>query len=468
MASELERKENYEVTLTIEVAPEEFNDAMQRAFKKNANRFVIPGFRKGKAPMGLVTKYYGEGVLYEDAIDIALGPAYKAAVAEQNIEPVTQPQIEIIHIGLNKGLKFKATVTVKPDVTLGQYLGVEAEKPEFTIEDQAVEEELRHVQERNSRLIPVDDRPVREGDTVNIDYEGRMDGVPFEGGEGESFDLKIGSHNFIPGFEEQLIGHNSGESFDIEVTFPEDYYNKEIAGKNATFSITINSIKMTELPELDDEFAKDVSEFDTLEEYKESLRQKLEENAKKESDRIFEENVIRAVVDQAEIDIPKAMVDVKIEQMIDQQRYEMRYQGFELEQFLSYTGQNLDEYKEQYRDLAENEVRTQLVLEAIAAAESLEVTEEELNAEIEKMARMYQMTPEDVKSRFFAENDDLLKEPILRRKAIELIVEKAVPVPVSTQTVEMEKPSSETKENSNEETAEEQARTEPVGNEIIG
>jgi trigger factor len=428
MASVLEKKDDNVVMLTIDVTPEAFGDALQRSFRKNVNRFMIPGFRKGKAPMNLVTKYYGEGVLYEDAIDFAANPAYAAAVKEHDIEPVSQPEIDIVDIGREKGLKFTVLVTVKPEVTLGQYLEVEAVKPEYPVEDAAIEAELKRVQERNSRMIPVEDRPIQDGDTANIDYEGSVDGVPFDGGKGASYDLKIGSNTFIPGFEAQMIGHNSGESFDIQVQFPDDYGNEELAGKEATFAVTINSVKMTELPELDDEFAKDVSEFETLDDYKADLRKKQETNAENRANGIFEENVIKAVAANATVDIPHVMVDHEIEQMVEEQRGQMRYQGFELEQYLSYMGQTIDTYKEQMHEPAEDRVRTRLVLEKIAKEEAVAASEEEIEAEIEKMAAMYNMKAEDIKSRITDEKDNFVSETIIRRKTVELVVAKAIPV----------------------------------------
>jgi trigger factor len=277
-------------------------------------------------------------------------------------------------------------------------------------------------------MIPVEDRPIQDGDTANIDYEGSVDGVPFDGGKGASYDLKIGSNTFIPGFEAQMIGHNSGESFDIQVQFPDDYGNEELAGKEATFAVTINSVKMTELPELDDEFAKDVSEFETLDDYKADLRKKQETNAENRANGIFEENVIKAVAANATVDIPHVMVDHEIEQMVEEQRGQMRYQGFELEQYLSYMGQTIDTYKEQMHEPAEDRVRTRLVLEKIAKEEAVAASEEEIEAEIEKMAAMYNMKAEDIKSRITDEKDNFVSETIIRRKTVELVVAKAIPV----------------------------------------
>jgi trigger factor len=442
MGSVLENKEKNVVQLTIDVEPEVFQDAMQKAFRKNANRFMIPGFRKGKAPMSLVTKYYGEGVLYEDAIDLAANPAYTAAIEEHSIEPVSQPEIDILDIGREKGLKFSVTVTVKPEVTLGDYKGVEAVKPEFPVEDQAVEEELKRIQERNSRMIPVEDRPVQEDDTVNIDYEGFMGDEAFEGGQGSDYDLKIGSKTFIPGFEKQLIGHETGESLTLTVNFPDDYNNDELAGKEATFKVKINSIKVRELPELDDEFAKDVSECDTLEAYKADLRKKLEEDAQKRTDAAFEENVIRAVTEKAQVDIPEVMVEQEVDRMVDEQRNQMLYQGFELEQYLKYMGQTLDQFKEHMADPARERVRTRLVLEAIAKAESVTASEEEVSEEVEKMAKMYNMPVDDLKKRIPEGEDNFVVDAVVHRKAVEMLVKNAVPVAPP--------PEEEKKENTND------------------
>ena len=429
MASVLEKKENHQVVLTIDLPAEVFEDALQRSFRKNANRFQIPGFRRGKAPMALVTKYYGEGVLYEDAIDMAVNPAYADAIKEHGIEPVSQPALDILDIGREKGLKFTVTVTVKPDVTLGQYLGVEAVKPEFPVDDASVEQELKRMQERNSRLIPVEDRPIQDGDTANIDYEGSVDGVPFEGGKGSSYDLKIGSKTFIPGFEEQLIGHSSGESFDIEVQFPEDYNNEELAGAQAVFAVTVNSVKVHELPELDDEFAKDVSEFDTLAEYKDSLRKKQEDNAAQRANGMFEENVIQAVAANAQVDVPHEMIHQEMDRMFDEQSDQMRYQGFEMEQYLGCMGQTAEGFKDQLHEPAEQRIRTRLVLEAIAKAENVTATEEEITAEIETMASQYGMSAEDLKARLPSDDENnFVADAVVHRKTVAMLVEKAVPV----------------------------------------
>ena len=332
MASTVENLENSRIKLTLDISVHDFEHAMEHAFEKNSKRFAVPGFRKGKAPMQMVIRYYGEGVLYEDAIDHAFAHAYGDAIREHDLQVVSQPEIDIDEIGLTKGLKMSAIVTVKPEVVLGQYKGVEAVKPETDVNDEQIEAELKRIQERNSRMIPVEDRPVQDGDTANINYEGFKDGVPFEGGQAEDHDLRIGSGSFIPGFEEQIIGHNVGESFDVELSFPEDYHEESLAGAPVVFKVTINSVKVKELPELDDEFAKDVSEFETLDEYRESLRAKQIESAAKSAENVFENNVVKAVTANATIEVP----DVMIENEMDKLEAEMKEWKQQDEDVLSY------------------------------------------------------------------------------------------------------------------------------------
>jgi len=428
MASVMEKKENNVVVLTIDVSPETFADALQRSFKKNAGRFSVPGFRKGKAPMHIVTKYYGEGVLYDDAIDFAANPAYLAAIAEHGITPVSRPELDVQSISREDGMKFTVQITVKPDVELGQYIGVEAVMPEFPVTDADVERDLGRTQERNARLVPVEGRGIETGDTANIDYEGLKDGVAFDGGTGASYDLKIGSNTFIPGFEDALIGKTAGEEFELPITFPEEYGHAELAGQAVIFKVKVNEVKFRELPVLDDEFAKDVSEFDTLEEYKASIRKKLEENAAGRAKGAFEDNVVKAVVANATIDVPAAMIDSEVDQMVNEQSQQMRYQGFELEQYLGYIGQTIESFREQLRDSAETRVRTSLVLEAIAAKEEIQASEEEIDDEIGRMAQLYGMTKEDLKSRIAPGENSFVAESVVRNKTIALLTEKAVQV----------------------------------------
>lgn len=428
MASLIEKKENNVVVLTIDVSAEDFAAAMAQSFKKNAGKFNVPGFRKGKAPMSIVTKYYGEGVLFDDAINMAATPAYTAAVAEHGLEPVTRPEMDIIDVDKTSGLKFSITVTVKPEVKLGAYKGVEAVMPEFPVTDADVERELLRIQERNSRLVPVEDRGVEDGDTANIDYEGFLDGVPFEGGKGASYDLKIGSKTFIPGFEEKVIGHQVGEEFDVDVTFPEEYGSAELAGKAVVFKVRLNAVKIRELPVLDDEFAKDVSEFDTLAEYKESLRASQAEKNSNRAKGIFEENVVQAVVKNAEVDVPPVMVEQEVDRMVEEQRNQMRYQGIEFEQYLTYVNQTVDSFKEQLRVPAENRIKTQLVLEAVSKAEAVDATLEEIQAEGNRMAVQYGMKPEEFLERVGNVESGFIRDNVIHLKTIELLKNAAVPV----------------------------------------
>ena len=428
MAIEIERKENSVVVLTIDVDKDTFAKAMQRSFNKNSRRFSIPGFRPGKAPMPVVLKYYGEGVLYDDAVDMCINDSYPAAVVENGLSPVAKPEIDILEVGSGKGLKFTATVVVKPEVTLGTYLGVSAEKPEFPVSEEDVDRDLDRVRERNARMVPVEGRPVADGDIVVLDYEGSVDGVPFEGGKAEGQDLKIGSNSFIPGFETQLVGHEAGESFDIEVVFPEDYQNESLRGQKAVFSVKLHAIKIRELPVLDDEFAKDVSEFDTLVEYRDSLRAKLVETAAQKAEHSFEDNVLKAAVANAAVEIPTAMIDREVDHMVEDYGQRMRYQGIEIEQYLQYTGQSMDDFRKGFSDMAAVRVKTQLVVEAVAKAEKVSATDEEVEEEVARMATMYGMKPEELKSRITPGEDGFLRESVVSKKAAALMVAAAAAI----------------------------------------
>jgi trigger factor len=428
MSTLIEKKDNQIVILTIDVPAEDFSEALKRSFVKNANRFNVPGFRRGKAPMGIVTKYYGEGVLYDDAIDFIATPAYAKAVKEHNLEPVSRPEMDIISISREEGLRFSVTITVKPDVTLGDYRGVEAVRPEYPVSEADVDRDLQRVIERNARMIPVEDRPLQEGDTANIDYEGCLDGIPFEGGKGAGYDLKIGSKTFIPGFEDQLIGKSTGEEFAIDVTFPEDYENTELQNKAVVFSGKINSIKVRELPAADDDFARDVSEFNSLAEYHESLRSKLVESAQHRADASFEDNVVRAAVEKTSIVIPQVMIDQEVDHMVEEQQNQMRYQGIELEQYLQYVGQDMAAFREQLRDSAESRVKTTLVLDAIAKAEAIDATEAEIDAEIERMAGLYNMKPEELRSRLASSESDFVRGTVVNQKTVALLKESAIAI----------------------------------------
>ena len=441
MAS-IEKKDNNIVVISLEASQEEFKDAMMKSFNKNKNRFQIPGFRKGKAPFKLVTQYYGEGVLYDDAIDFVVNPAYQAAVKENNLEVVSRPELDIQEIGLDKGMKYTVSVTVKPEVELGQYEGVEAEYRYIAPTEETVEAELKRQQDRNGRMVPVEGRAVEDGDTVTIDYEGFVDGVAFEGGKAEGHDLKIGSNSFIPGFEEQLIGHNIDEEFPITVTFPEEYHAENLKGKEATFQIKIHDIKVKELPELDDDFAKDVSEFDTLEEYKADILKTQTEQAEKSAQDRFENEVVKVVTENAKVDVPDCMVETEIDSMIDEQSYRMRSQGIELEMYLKYMGQTMEEYREGIRTMAASRVKTSLVLEAVGKAMNIEATDADVEEEAEKIAAQYGMKKEDFMARI-KDNDQFIRDSIIGRKTVDALTEKAVKVEPKEEPKEEKEASSE-------------------------
>lgn len=437
MASTVERLENSRVKLTLDIDTHDFKHAMEYAFNKNSKRFTVPGFRKGKAPMQMVIRYYGEGILYEDAIDHAFAHAYEDAIKEHDLQVVSQPEIDIDEIGLDKGLKMTAEVTVKPEVVLGQYKGVEAVKPDTDVTDEQVTAELDRIRERNSRMVPVEDRAVEDGDTANINYEGFKDGVPFDGGQADDHDLRIGSGSFIPGFEEQIVGHSVGEEFDVNLSFPEDYHEESLAGQPVVFKVKINSIKVKELPILDDEFAKDVSEFDTLDEYRQSLREKQVESAESTAKNVFENNVVRAVVQNATVEIPPVMVENEMDNMVAQQDQQMRQQGLSLEQYLGYLGQDMNDFREQYREMAAERVKTSLVLEAIGNVEAVEPDEEKIDQEIADLAAQYGMQQDELKKNLGEDDYDYLRRNARVQIVVDMIRDAAIAIP-EPEVVEMD------------------------------
>ncbi len=437
MASTVERLENSRVKLTLDIDTHDFKHAMEYAFNKNSKRFTVPGFRKGKAPMQMVIRYYGEGILYEDAIDHAFAHAYEDAIKEHDLQVVSQPEIDIDEIGLDKGLKMTAEVTVKPEVVLGQYKGVEAVKPDTDVTDEQVTAELDRIRERNSRMVPVEDRAVEDGDTANINYEGFKDGVPFDGGQADDHDLRIGSGSFIPGFEEQIVGHSVGEEFDVNLSFPEDYHEESLAGQPVVFKVKINSIKVKELPILDDEFAKDVSEFDTLDEYRQSLREKQVESAESTAKNVFENNVVRAVAQNATVEIPPVMVENEMDNMVAQQDQQMRQQGLSLEQYLGYLGQDMNDFREQYREMAAERVKTSLVLEAIGNVEAVEPDEEKIDQEIADLAAQYGMQQDELKKNLGEDDYDYLRRNARVQIVVDMIRDAAIAIP-EPEVVEMD------------------------------
>jgi len=424
MASSIEKKDGNIVVISLEATAEEFNNALETAFKKNKNRFQIPGFRKGKAPLKLVKQYYGEGVLYDDAIDVVVNPQYSAAISDHKLDVVSRPEIDIIEIGSDKGMKYTLTVTVKPEVTLGAYENIEAPYHYHAPTDEDVNEDLNRVAERNGSFINVEDRAIEDGDTVTIDYEGFCDGVAFEGGKDEGHDLKIGSNSFIPGFEEQLIGHNIDEEFDINVKFPDEYHSEDLKGKDAIFKIKVHAIKVKQIPAIDDELAKDVSEFDTLDEYKADLLKTKTEAALKTAEDAFQNEVIKKVCENATVDVPACMVETEVGEMIEEQSMRMKYQGIELEQYLQYVGQTMDDYKKSMEPVASMRVKTNLVIEACGKAMNIEATDADVEEEAEKIGKQYNMSKEDVLTRL-AGNDVFIRESIIGRKTVEEICKTA-------------------------------------------
>lgn len=426
MTSRIEKQDKCLVELIVTISPEEFQKALQEAYKHSAKRFTVPGFRKGKAPYALAMRYYGEGVLYDEAIDLALNPAYREALEEHKLEPVARPEMDVLRIGGEEGLEVKLNITVAPEVELGEYKGLEAEKPSAEVSEEEVEAELTRVRERSGRMVPVSGRPAQNGDTAKIDFEGFMDGVAFEGGKAENYDLELGSGSFIPGFEDQIVGHNEGEEFDVNVNFPEQYGAADLAGKPAVFKVKLHSLKFKELPDLDDDFAKDVSEFDTLAEYKDSLRKKLEDAAEQRATHKYEDAVVAAAVENATVELPAVMVDQEVDSQLQRQSQSMSYQGIQLNQYLQYMGKTLEEYKKELRPAAEETVKTALVLEAIAKKEEIGVTEEDRKEEYERLALQFGMPAEEIAKRF-AEDSRYIDDRIRGQKTVNWLVEKSKP-----------------------------------------
>lgn len=421
MKSKVENVEKNVVKITIEEDAALFNESLKKAYLKNRGRFSIPGFRKGKAPMDVIERYYGETIFYEDAFNILCPDAYEAAVKEHNIIPVDSPELDIEQIGKDQNLIFTAKVTVKPEVKLGEYKGLEVEKEQVNITDEDVQKELEMIQDKNARLVSVEDRPVQLNDSVNIDFEGYIDGEPFEGGSSKGYTLVVGSNTFIPGFEDQLVGASLNQELDVNVTFPEDYHSEQLKGKPAVFKVRINEIKYKELPELDDEFAQDVSEFDTLEEYKADIRKKLEKEALDAAERKYENEIIKKAVENSEVDIPDVMVERQINNILQRLNMTLAYQGMNLNTYLDMMGIDEKTMRDDYRERALEEVKTQLVLEKISQTEKVEASDEEVEAEIAEMAEKYKQNAEDFKKHL--QNDDIeyIKDTIITRKTIELM-----------------------------------------------
>ena len=418
----VENKAN-EVKIEFTVEAEKFNEAIQNVYKKNAKYFNIPGFRKGKAPFKMVEKAYGIQIFYEDAFNEIAGEVYSKGLEDNKVEAVSKPEIDIVQIEAGKDLIFTAVVQTKPEVKLGKYKGIEIKKVEYNVSDEDIEHELSHIAEHNARLVAVEDRPVENGDTTIIDFEGFVDGVAFEGGKAENYELEIGSGKFIPGFEEQIVGMNIDDEKEIKVTFPKEYPAKDLEEKEATFKVKLHEIKKKELPEINDEFAKDASEFDTLEDWKKSIKEKKEnENASKAKFEM-EDEAIAEVCKNASVDIPSGMIETEIDNMEQDISSRLSYQGMNLDQYLKMIGKTKKEFRDDYKEQAEKQVKTTLVLEAIMKDAKIEVTEEEIETKIKEMAEMYGQKEEDVKN-----NVNLIKyvqTTLETEKTIHYIVDNA-------------------------------------------
>ncbi len=425
MSLQVEKLENNTAKLTIEVPAEEFDKAIQAAYQKNKNKFNVPGFRKGKVPYAMVEKMYGAGVFYEEAANELIPDAYANAAAESELEIVARPEINVTQIEKGKPFVFEAEVTLKPEIKLGKYKGVKVEAMDTTVTDEDVAAELDKVKEQNARLVAADDKAVEDGDQTTIDFEGFVDGVAFEGGKGEDYPLTIGSHSFIDTFEEQLIGKKVGEEVEVNVTFPEQYQAKELAGKPAMFKVTIKEIKVKEYPELDDDFAQDVSEFDTLDEYKADIKKNLEEKKAQEAEADKESKVIEAIVNDSEMDIPEKMIEAQSQQMVEEFAQNIAMQGISFDQYMQFTGTTVDQLTEQVKPQAEARVQSSLVLEAIVKAEKIEASDEEFDEEIKRMAERYQMEADKVDELLSDDDKKNIRADICARKAAKLVVEKA-------------------------------------------
>ncbi|MET3507117.1 trigger factor [Halalkalibacter oceani] len=427
MTTKWEKLEGNEGVLTVDVAAEKVDEALDQAFKKVVKKVNVPGFRKGKVPRALFEKQFGVEALYQDALDILLPEAYAGAVDETGIQPVDRPEIDIEKMEKGANLVFTAKVTVKPEVTLGEYKGLEVEEKDTTVTDEDIDAELKSLQERQAELVVVEDGAIENGDTAVMDFEGFVDGEEFEGGKAENYSLEIGSGQFIPGFEEQLVGLKAGEEKDVEVTFPEEYHAENLAGKPATFKVKIHDIKRKQLPELDDEFAKDANEeVETLDELKKELKDKLQKDKEHEAHHEIRDTLVEKAAENATIDIPEAMITTEVDRMMQEFEQRLQMQGMNLEMYYQFSGQDESAMREQFKVDGEKRVRINLTLEAIADAENLEVTEEDVDKELEKMAEMYQRSVEEIKTIFAAQGGlEGIKGDLKVQKAVEFLVDNS-------------------------------------------
>ncbi|MCI8405006.1 MAG: trigger factor [Clostridia bacterium] len=425
MSVKNEQIEKNLVKLTFEVSAEEFDKAINRVYKKNVKKFNIPGYRKGKAPRNIIEKYYTAAVFYDEAINSVLPAAYGAALEETGVEAVARPEIDVDEIKNGEPVVFTALVTTKPEVTLGEYKGIEVEKIDYTVTDEDVDKDIEAAQKKNARLITIDDRAVQNGDIAVIDFEGFVDDVAFEGGKGEGYELEIGSGTFIPGFEEQIVGAETGADIEVKVTFPEEYHADNLAGKDAVFKVKVNEIKKRELPELDDDFASEVSEFDTLDEYKADVRKKLEEAAANKAKSETENAIIDKAVENAEFEIPDAMVEAQIDNIVNDFAQRIAYQGMNMDMYMQYTGQTMETFRAQFADQAKKQISGSLVLEAIQKAEGIEAGPEEVELHLVDMAKKYNMELDKLKEALSDVETENIKKELEVQKTIDMIVNNA-------------------------------------------
>lgn len=423
MSVQVENLEKNMAKLTIEVSEDKLEEALQKAYLKQKNKISLPGFRKGKVPRNMIEKMYGPEIFFEDAANMLIQENYGAAVDESGADIVSRPSIDVTQIEKGKPFIFTAEVAVRPEVKLGKYMGVTVTKINTTVTDEEVDEAVEKERNNNARTITVEDRAIENGDTAVIDFEGFVDGVPFEGGKGENHSLEIGSHSFIDTFEDQLIGKNTGDEVEVNVTFPEEYHAADLAGKPAMFKVKIHEIKAKELPELDDEFAQDVSEFDTLAEYKENLKKNIAERKEAEARRTKEDEAIRKIVEKSSMEIPDAMIDTQVETMIEEFAQRIAQQGLSFEQYMQFSGMTMDKMKDQVRPEAISRIESSLVLEQIAKDENIEVSDADVDAEIDKMASMYGMEADKIKEYMGDAEKESMKKDLAIQKAVDLIMD---------------------------------------------
>lgn len=425
MSSEIVKKEDTKITLKVTVESAKFEEAVNKAYNKMKSKINVQGFRKGRAPRQIIERLYGAEIFYDDAIEFAFPEAYEAALKEHNIEPVDYPEIDIEEIGKGQDVVFTVVVEVMPEFEIEDYKGIEVEKIEYNVQEEDIQGELDSLLEQNARMIAVEGRPVKENDMVIIDYKGMVDGVAFDGGSGERQSLTIGSGQFIPGFEEQLVGKNIGEELEVKVTFPEQYHAEDLAGQDAVFEVVIHEIKEKEIPELDDEFAKDVSEFDTLEEFKDSIKEELEEKAKNKAEQDLKNNVVEKVIEKVDIEIPEAVIEREINNMIMDFEYRLQFQGLNLDYYFQISGTTEEDLRNQMRADAATTIKTELVLRKIGELENIVATEEDLEEHFNNMAKRYNQDVEKIRSTTREEDLEAIKNSLVVLKAIDFLVENA-------------------------------------------